>query len=179
MPNTGNLKRFIILVGGVFVAVAIGLMVFKDKNKVKNETGTTAQNSGGQPTSVPPTTVPVNLTPAATNAPLKMTDIKIGTGESVKSGDYVIVNYVGTLENGKKFDSSYDRKVPFGFTVGAGEVIKGWDQGLVGMRTGGKRKLTIPPYLGYGAAGAGGVIPPNATLIFEIELVKIDNSYRE
>ncbi|KAK4240155.1 hypothetical protein C8A03DRAFT_42281 [Achaetomium macrosporum] len=99
-----------------------------------------------------------------------------GTGDrETKRGDSIDVHYKGTLENGSKFDASYDRGEPLNFTVGAGQVIKGWDEGLLGMKVGEKRKLTISPELGYGARGAGGVIPPNATLIFETELVAIKN----
>ena len=105
---------------------------------------------------------------------LKIEDLVLGTGEEAINGKKVTVNYSGTLINGTKFDSSYDRGVPFTFTLGAGEVIKGWDKGVTGMKVGGKRKLTIPPDLGYGATGAGSVIPPNATLIFEVELLKIE-----
>ena len=105
---------------------------------------------------------------------LKIEDIKVGTSEEAVPGKRVSVNYLGTLVDGTKFDSSYDRGVPFSFNLGAGEVISGWDQGVVGMKVGGKRKLTIPPELGYGSAGAGEVIPPNATLIFEIELLKVE-----
>ncbi len=104
---------------------------------------------------------------------LKIEDIKIGTGREVKSGDTVVINYIGTLPNGSKFDSSYDRNEPFTTQIGVGQVIKGWDLGVPGMKIGGKRKLTIPSDLGYGATGAGGVIPPNATLIFEVELLDI------
>lgn len=102
-------------------------------------------------------------------------DEAIGTGEMVKSGDTVQVNYAGTLEDGTKFDSSYDRGTPFSFTVGAGQVIQGWEQGLIGMKVGGKRKLIIPYTMGYGEQGMG-PIPPKATLIFEIELLKIQSS---
>ena len=102
-------------------------------------------------------------------------DIKIGGGEGVKSGDKVQVNYIGTLLDGTKFDSSYDRGQPFSFTVGAGQVIAGWEQGLVGMKAGGKRKLIVPPQLGYGAEGVPGAIPSNAFLVFEIELLKISS----
>lgn len=105
--------------------------------------------------------------------PMKIETIKEGTGEGAKAGDYVTVNYVGTLENGTKFDSSIDRGQPFSFTLGQGSVIEGWEQGLLGMKVGEKRKLTIPPEMGYGSQGAGGVIPPNATLIFEVDMVKI------
>ncbi len=101
-------------------------------------------------------------------------DLVIGGGESPKQGQTVIVHYTGTLENGQKFDSSLDRGQPFSFPIGMGRVIKGWDEGLMTMRIGGKRKLIIPPDLGYGARGAGGgVIPPNATLIFEVELLGV------
>jgi FKBP-type peptidyl-prolyl cis-trans isomerase len=104
---------------------------------------------------------------------LKITDITVGTGIEAKSGDKVWVNYRGTLTNGKEFDSSYSRNEPFNFPLGAGRVIRGWDEGVAGMKVGGKRKLVIPPDLASGARGAGGVIPPNATLIFDVELVKI------
>jgi ketosteroid isomerase-like protein len=105
---------------------------------------------------------------------LKYVDLVIGGGESPKQGQTVIVHYTGTLENGQKFDSSLDRGQPFSFPIGMGRVIKGWDEGLMTMRIGGKRKLIIPPDLGYGARGAGGgVIPPNATLIFEVELLGV------
>lgn len=105
---------------------------------------------------------------------LKIEDLIIGEGEEAKEGDAVAVNYFGTLEDGKKFDSSYDRGNPFTFTLGEGEVIKGWDQGLIGMKVGGKRRLTIPPELAYGEEGAGEAIPPNATLVFEVELLKVE-----
>jgi FKBP-type peptidyl-prolyl cis-trans isomerase FkpA len=108
-----------------------------------------------------------------TKSGLKYTDLKEGEGAAAKSGDAVEVHYTGWLTDGKKFDSSVDRKQPFTFKLGAGQVIKGWDEGVAGMKAGGKRKLTIPPELGYGERGAGGVIPPNATLIFEVELLKI------
>lgn len=104
---------------------------------------------------------------------LKIDDLKVGTGREVKSGDTVVIHYLGTLEDGTKFDSSYDRKEPFETQIGVGYVIKGWDQGVPGMKIGGKRKLTIPSELGYGSRGSGSVIPPFSTLIFEVELVDI------
>ena len=104
---------------------------------------------------------------------LKYLDQVAGTGDVAVAGKTVSVHYTGWLENGKKFDSSVDRGQPFSFPLGAGRVIKGWDEGVQGMKVGGKRKLTIPSDLGYGARGAGGVIPPNATLIFDVELLGI------
>lgn len=100
-------------------------------------------------------------------------DLSIGEGEEAVAGHKVTVHYTGWLENGRKFDSSLDRNDPFTFPLGEGRVIKGWDMGVAGMKVGGKRRLTIPASLGYGARGAGGVIPPNATLIFEVELLGV------
>lgn len=104
---------------------------------------------------------------------LQIQDEVVGTGQDAKSGDTVTVNYVGTLTNSTKFDSSYDRNTPFTTQIGVGQVIKGWDEGIVGMKVGGKRKLIIPPELGYGEQGAGNAIPPNSTLIFEVELLGV------
>lgn len=103
---------------------------------------------------------------------LRITDLAVGEGAEARSGQTVVVNYRGTLTNGKEFDSSYGRG-PFSFPLGAGRVIRGWDEGVAGMKVGGKRKLVIPPDLAYGERGAGGVIPPNATLVFEVELLEI------
>ena len=108
-----------------------------------------------------------------TKSGLKFIDEVEGTGATAKAGDQVSVHYTGKLKDGAKFDSSVDRNKPFDFPLGAGRVIKGWDEGVAGMKVGGKRKLIIPPELGYGAAGAGGVIPPNAQLHFDVELLKI------
>ena len=100
-------------------------------------------------------------------------DTVIGTGEEAKAGQSVTVHYTGMFPDGRKFDSSLDRRDPFVFMLGAGMVIKGWDDGVQGMKVGGKRKLTVPPHMGYGERGAGGVIPPNATLVFEVELLSV------
>jgi FKBP-type peptidyl-prolyl cis-trans isomerase len=109
---------------------------------------------------------------ASPSAGLVSTDEVVGTGAEAVAGKTVTVNYVGTLSDGTKFDSSYDRNQPFDFALGAGQVIKGWDQGVVGMKVGGKRKLVIPPDLGYGA-NANGKIPANSTLTFEVELLAV------
>lgn len=105
---------------------------------------------------------------------LKTEDLKIGDGTEAVSGKRVTVNYRGTLEDGTEFDSSYSRNQPFSFNLGQGEVIQGWDLGVKGMKIGGKRKLTIPPELGYGDGGVPGVIPGGATLIFEVELLDVE-----
>jgi FKBP-type peptidyl-prolyl cis-trans isomerase FkpA len=112
---------------------------------------------------------------AATTTPsgLKIEDVTVGSGDTAAKGQAVTVHYTGWLTDGSKFDSSKDRHDPFVFGLGQRQVIAGWDEGVQGMKVGGKRKLTIPPELGYGARGAGGVIPPNATLVFEVELLGV------
>jgi FKBP-type peptidyl-prolyl cis-trans isomerase len=126
--------------------------------------------------SAPSTSSPmkVNGQPATTASGLQYWDIVVGTGATANSGNTVKVHYTGFLTTGEKFDSSRDRGEPFSFPLGAGQVIKGWDEGVAGMKVGGQRQLRIPPALGYGASGAGGAIPPNATLIFDVELLEVD-----
>jgi FKBP-type peptidyl-prolyl cis-trans isomerase FkpA len=114
------------------------------------------------------------MTTVTTASGLMIEELTVGDGAVAKSGDQVTVHYTGWLTNGSKFDSSHDRRDPFSFSLGRGNVIAGWDEGVAGMKIGGKRKLTIPPDLGYGPYGAGGVIPPNATLVFEVELLAVD-----
>ena len=118
---------------------------------------------------------PTTVTGDGTTTPsgLIYWDVVVGTGATAVSGTQVKVHYTGWLLNGQKFDSSLDRGEPFSFLLGVGQVIKGWDEGVAGMKVGGKRQLRIPPTLGYGAEGSGGVIPPNATLIFDVELLDV------
>lgn len=108
-----------------------------------------------------------------TDSGLKYEELTVGEGDEATAGRTVSVHYTGWLTDGTKFDSSVDRNEPFRFPLGARRVIAGWDEGVQGMKVGGKRKLTIPPHLGYGPTGAGGVIPPNATLVFEVELLSV------
>lgn len=144
-----------LLIGGIIliVLVLIGYFAFTALQN-KNNTG-----GSGQATT--------------TSSGLQVIDEVVGTGQEAKTGDTVSVNYTGWLADGTKFDSSYDRNQTFDFVLGAGNVIKGWDEGVVGMKVGGKRKLIIPPDLAYGASGYPPVIPANATLTFEVELVSI------
>jgi peptidylprolyl isomerase len=123
----------------------------------------------------PSTSAPMKVTgtPTTTASGLQYWDIAAGSGPTAAPGNTVKVHYSGFLTNGQKFDSSRDRGEPFSFPLGAGQVIKGWDEGVAGMKVGGQRQLRIPPDLGYGSAGANGVIPPNATLIFDVELLGV------
>jgi FKBP-type peptidyl-prolyl cis-trans isomerase len=135
-----------------------------------------AQTSTHKPAAAarPNTTAPTKVTGDGikTTSGLQYWDIKVGTGAVAKDGNHVTVHYTGWLTTGKKFDSSVDAHQPFDFTIAQGDVIKGWDQGVAGMKVGGKRQLRIPPELGYGASGSG-PIPPNATLIFDIQLLAV------
>jgi FKBP-type peptidyl-prolyl cis-trans isomerase len=145
---------------------------------IQGETATTAADTkpAAQPSAAPtPTPTPTPAQPPPDpNAKLEIKDLVVGKGAEAKAGDTVKVHYVGTLLNGDEFDASKKHgNEPFQFDLGKGRVIKGWDEGVAGMKVGGKRKLTIPPHLGYGARGAGAKIPPNSTLVFEVELIDI------
>ncbi|MBI2026092.1 MAG: FKBP-type peptidyl-prolyl cis-trans isomerase [Candidatus Levybacteria bacterium] len=137
------------------------------QNTATNPTGAAAPQQSS------PTPVPTIISSQTLESGLKIEEEKIGEGREVKSGDTIVIHYTGTLENGQKFDSSLDRNQPFETQIGVGKVIKGWDEGVIGMKVGGKRRLTIPPGLAYGEQGIQGAIPPNSTLIFELELLEI------
>ena len=179
-----------LIIGIIFVVIivaGVGLFIQQQSNQKSpldnNQTpNLNSQKSTSSPTiQETPTPTPVQ-TPVQNSSQsgnivtmsdgLKFQDLSVGTGAEAKSGDTVAVNYLGTLENGTKFDSSYDRNQPFITQIGVGQVIKGWDEGIPGMKVGGKRKLIIPPALGYGNQ-AQGPIPANSVLIFEVELVSI------
>ncbi len=134
-----------------------------------------AQTATHKAAVVPNTNAPTKVTGdgVKTDSGLQYWDIRVGTGEVAKDGDHVKVHYTGWLTNGKKFDSSVDAHQPFDFTIGKGDVIKGWEEGVTGMKVGGKRQLRIPPQLAYGEQGYSGLIPANATLIFDIRLLAI------
>lgn len=137
-----------------------------------------AQTTARKVQKVPNTKAPTKVTGdgVKTESGLQYWDIKVGTGEAARDGNHVKVHYTGWLSNGKKFDSSVDVHQPYDFTLGKGEVIKGWDEGVAGMKVGGKRQLRIPPELAYGEKGYSSVIPPNSTLIFDVQLLAISPS---
>jgi FKBP-type peptidyl-prolyl cis-trans isomerase FkpA len=154
-------------------AAAIGLaLVLVGCNQQKASTTTSSSTPASTSTSAPATTPSGSAQEITTRSGLKITDLKVGEGTVAENGSNVSVQYTGWLVDGTQFDTSVGRG-PFTFRIGAGQVIPGWDEGVKGMRVGGKRKLTIPPDLGYGASGAGGVIPPGATLVFEVELLDV------
>jgi FKBP-type peptidyl-prolyl cis-trans isomerase FkpA len=164
-----------LLIGGIIVLalIVIGYFAFtaiQNNNRAGNSAQATTTSSGLQEATNGATG---SAQATTTGSGLQVIDEVVGTGQQAKSGDTVSVNYTGWLANGTKFDSSYDRNQAFDFVLGAGNVIKGWDEGVAGMKVGGKRKLIIPPDLAYGANGYPPVIPPNATLTFEVELVAI------
>lgn len=160
------MSRKIVGIGLVVLIIVAGFLLLHKTAKPSN-------NAINTDTKKESTKIDTDINNSTESGKLIIEDTQIGTGREVKSGDTVVMQYKGTLTDGTKFDSSYDRNEPFTTQIGVGQVIQGWDQGIPGMKIGGKRKLTIPPDLGYGAQGAGGVIPPNATLIFEVELLDI------
>jgi FKBP-type peptidyl-prolyl cis-trans isomerase FkpA len=165
-------QRNIILAGAGILLLFVLFLAYR----IWNTDRQTRQAQAAEATTAASSLTQAAATQAAgantTSSGLKIEDEVVGTGAAAKSGDKVTVNYTGWLTNGTKFDSSLDHNQPFSFTLGVGQVIQGWDQGVVGMKVGGKRKLTIPPNLAYGASGNGS-IPGNATLIFEIDLLSI------
>lgn len=173
-----SLSAAVVLLGAAALSTGSGCSKLTEPPKpepVQGETtptGATTQAATAQPTAAPtPTPAPPAADP---NAKLEIKDAVVGKGAEAKAGDTVRVHYVGALTNGDEFDASKKHgDKPFEFELGKGRVIKGWDEGVAGMKEGGKRKLTIPPHLGYGARGAGGKIPPNATLVFDVELVEV------
>lgn len=160
--------RAVLAIGTVLSLTAASGCTKKDAPSGETTTTTTTTS-----TTAAPATPQGNGTVTAPVTELKIEEMKTGTGAEAKAGQQVSVHYTGWLTDGKKFDSSLDRGQPFKFMLGAGQVIPGWDKGVAGMKVGGKRKLTIPPQMGYGERGAGGVIPPNATLVFEVELLGV------
>jgi len=160
------MKRLVILA----MLATVALMAAQT-SKSGAQKSTAAPQAAAAPKTSGPT--PVTGKPQTTLSGVEYWDIKLGTGQTAVAGKRLSMHYTGWLTNGKKFDSSLDRGEPFEFTLGRGQVIKGWDEGVAGMKVGGKRQLKIPPAAGYGARGAGNVIPPNATLIFDVELVAV------
>ena len=161
---------FIFTVLIIFVVITIWFVVQKTREVSQNKE---IPESTVTPTSSPTEELPVS-DPLQHDNGLIVQDVVVGEGKSAENGDTLSAHYVGALQDGTVFDESYGRGQPIQFVLGAGQLIKGWELGLLGMKEGGKRRLVIPPELGYGAGGAaGGVIPPNATLLFEIELVGV------
>jgi FKBP-type peptidyl-prolyl cis-trans isomerase len=160
---------------GIILILVVGIVSFlilkQQKSSDLNETAN--QGTISQVTPTPAVQQSASGSAAMNTDQLKIEDTQVGTGKEAKSGDTVVMNYRGTLLNGTEFDSSFKRNQPFTTQIGVGQVIKGWDEGVPGMKVGGKRKLTIPADMAYGARGVPGVIPPNSTLVFEVELLDL------
>lgn len=175
------MNKFIII-GGVVILIIISVVFYSQRGTVGENNG---QESSGDLTAITPLPTPLEQVEQTTKEDVTITpmqeevteliveDLIVGTGAEAVSGKKITVNYRGTLTNGTEFDSSYRRNQPFTFTLGVGQVIQGWDQGVAGMKVGGKRKLTIPPELGYGSRDTG-TIPSNSVLIFEVELLEVE-----
>jgi FKBP-type peptidyl-prolyl cis-trans isomerase FkpA len=178
MKNTSmTLHRFAGTYAFVLGLVVLGTACSQSEAPKQDQAApqsTPAATTAAAPQSSVAATAAAPTTQGAAVTELKIEDKTVGTGAEAVAGKSVSVHYTGWLTDGTKFDSSKDRGTPFQFQLGGGQVIKGWDQGVAGMKVGGVRKLTIPPDLGYGARGAGGVIPPNATLVFEVELLGVN-----
>ncbi len=157
----------------LLAALAVLALAGCQEGKSTSTTTTTTTAAPETAKAPAPAETPAAANEVTTSSGLKYQDLVVGNGPLAESGSTVTVNYTGWLTDGTKFDSSVDRDQPFQFKLGAGQVIKGWDEGVAGMKIGGVRRLVIPPSLGYGAAGAGGVIPPNATLVFEVQLLAV------
>jgi FKBP-type peptidyl-prolyl cis-trans isomerase len=164
------MKKHVVIAALAMVIIAAGCTKKTEEVKTTETTTTTTNTAAGTQTGAVGSTGTTGAT--ATAPKVDMTDSVVGKGAEAVNGKAVTVHYTGTLKDGTKFDSSVDRKEPFTFTLGAGQVIKGWEQGILGMKVGGKRKLTIPPELAYGA-NAVGAIPANSTLIFDVELLEV------
>ena len=165
--NTKTIFAYVIII--IFVGLGVWLFVRRPAPEV--DSFFKSQGQGGDQRSAPDNAGTGTI---KMDNGLQIQDLKVGTGPETKTGFSVAVNYLGTLENGTKFDSSYDRGQSFQFVLGAGQVIKGWEIGVAGMKVGGKRKLIIPPDLAYGSRNVGnGLIPPNSTLVFEVELLAV------
>ena len=158
----------------LIIGICAGFSFAQTKKRTVSRTGkATTKSTKIKSATTKKMTNPLNSSAVTTASGLTYIITQKGTGAQLKTGDNVIINYTGLLTDGTKFDSSLDRGEPFSFALGAGEVIKGWDEGIGKLRVGDRATLIIPPALGYGARGAGGVIPPNATLIFEVELLGV------
>ncbi|WP_082803802.1 MULTISPECIES: FKBP-type peptidyl-prolyl cis-trans isomerase [unclassified Anabaena] len=173
------MKAILLSVGLMLVCVVV-LVLSQIGGKQESAVAASLTQTPAAPTTVTEnnTLIASNIMADASNvvttpSGLKYVELEEGTGATPERGQTVTVHYTGTLEDGSKFDSSRDRNRPFSFTIGVGQVIKGWDEGLSTMKVGGRRQLIIPSELGYGARGAGGVIPPNATLLFDVELLDV------